>query len=92
MAENSDKEKAGRLLTDITNSKLGYFTQGKIVKALLGAGADPNWQDDFGKTALFAAGKNYNGAVWRELLKGGAKTDIRDSRGMQPKFTDSYMW
>jgi len=51
-----------------------------MVKALLDAGADPNIQDDTGRTPIFAAGGN----VWEALEKGGAKLDIKDTSGSRP--------
>ncbi|MBR1896297.1 MAG: ankyrin repeat domain-containing protein [Pyramidobacter sp.] len=52
----------------------------RVVKALIGAGADVNAVDPEGRTALmYAAGKN--AAAVRELMNAGARADLTDKDG-----------
>ena len=53
----------------------------ECAKALLGAGADINKQNNRGETPLMWAAANGEIEVVRELLKRGAKKDPKDNRG-----------
>lgn len=55
-----------------------------IVRALLGAGANPNLQDSFGRTALAFAVRSGRGGAARLLLAQGARADLRDALGSSP--------
>ncbi len=52
-----------------------------LIKALVNAGADPNYQDYMGKTALHYA---TNAEAVQELIASGAKTDARDKDNKTP--------
>ena len=53
----------------------------ECAKALLGAGADINKQDNDGWTPLMLAARNGKIEVVRELLKRGAKKDLKNNAG-----------
>ena len=53
----------------------------ECAKALLGAGADINKQDNDGDTPLMLAANMGKIEVVRELLKRGAKKDLKDEDG-----------
>lgn len=53
---------------------------------LLGAGADPNAQDDDGRTPLHFAAQADSADIVRSLIAAGAKVDVRDSYGNTPLF------
>ena len=53
----------------------------ECAKALLGAGADINKQDNTGWTPLMAAAQKGKIEVVRELLKRGAKKDLKNIYG-----------
>ena len=53
----------------------------ECAKALLGAGADINKQDNDGETPLMQAAYRGRIEVVRELLKRGAKKDLKDKDG-----------
>ena len=53
----------------------------ECAKALLGAGADINKQDNDGETPLMLAAWNGKIEVVRELLKRGAKKDLKNKDG-----------
>jgi hypothetical protein len=56
----------------------------KTVKAMIAAGADVNFRDGFGRTALFDASSQGHLSVAKELLRTGAKTDVTDHAGLTP--------
>ena len=53
----------------------------ECAKALLGAGADINKQDNSGRTPLMLAANNGKIEVVRELLKRGAKKELKNNDG-----------
>ena len=53
----------------------------ECAKALLGAGADINKQSNYGHTPLMRAAHNGKIEVVRELLKRGAKKELKDKDG-----------
>jgi hypothetical protein len=58
-----------------------------VIRALLAAGADPNVQDDAGRTALHWAawrGSNADADEVTALLEAGADRSLRDSMGRTP--------
>ncbi len=57
------------------------------LEPLLGAGADPNAQDDNGWSALHFAAQARCVACVRALLAAGAEVDLRDSHGNTPLST-----
>lgn len=56
----------------------------KTVKAMIAAGADVNFRDGFGRSALFYALSQGHLSVAKELLRAGAKTDVTDHAGLTP--------
>ena len=58
-----------------------WFGHLECAKALLGAGADINKQADSGFTPLMLAAQNGKIEVVRELLKRGAKKDLKNNDG-----------
>src|SRR5258708_3352188 len=56
----------------------------KTVIAMIAAGADVNHRDNHGRTALFGALEQGHLSVAKELLCAGARTDVKDLRGMTP--------
>jgi hypothetical protein len=53
---------------------------------LIGAGADPNAQDDEGWTPLHFAAQSGSPDIVRALIAAGAKVDTRDNHGNTPLF------
>lgn len=53
----------------------------KKVAALLAKGADPNWQDSIGETALFGAAGWGHSDVVKILLQNGARHDFIEKSG-----------
>ena len=45
---------------------------------LIGSGADPNVQDDSGRSPVFSACLGHDAVGLRTLLEAGARLDIRD--------------
>jgi ankyrin repeat protein len=56
----------------------------KTVKAMIAAGADVNFRDALGRSALFDALSHGHLSVATELLRAGAKTDVKDHAGLTP--------
>ena len=55
-----------------------------IVQLLLGAGADPNAVDDFGRTPLHTGAENSNPVVASHLVAAGADPNALDNEGETP--------
>ncbi|KAI0869895.1 ankyrin repeat-containing domain protein [Hypoxylon argillaceum] len=53
----------------------------EVVKELLGAGSQPDFADEYGRTALWYAARNGHGPVTALLLTKGADPNIRDCKG-----------
>ena len=71
MSEN-DQEHADRFATEI------HY---EIAKELIRHGADPNYQDDLGDSALLYAGLHRSIECIELLLKSGAKVNVKDREG-----------
>jgi uncharacterized protein len=55
-----------------------------LVSSLLEAGADPNWKDSIGETALFGAAAWGHASVVTYLISRGAEVNIQEQSGLTP--------
>lgn len=84
-AEINRLSKPGAIPSQYDVSMLGLAAWrglAKTVKAMIAMGADVNYRDERGRTPLFSAVWAGDVSIARELVRRGARTDVKDRSGM----------